>query len=157
MKPLCSGCTLSTLGQKLLQCAFTREKSFLICRDRRLAVHFQTQWCVARSDLSAESDRGTVELQDSALQSDIWGGGGRTRSDRYINGEIISANDKEVISCSFACMGSRGRVGGWSLMCNIKGTHWIFSISAPRLGLLWDQQIASAVVCGSIIAAAQKR
>lgn len=61
-------------GPEITAACFTREKSFLICRDRRRpAVRFQTQASVARTDLSAESDRGSAELQDNALQSDIWG------------------------------------------------------------------------------------
>lgn len=67
-EPFYSGYTLSA---EITAVCFTREKSFLICRDRWLPVHFRMQRCVACSHLFAESDRRTAALQDGALQPDI--------------------------------------------------------------------------------------
>lgn len=60
-------------GPEITAACFTREKSFLICRDRRRpAVHFQTQASVARTDLSAESDRGSRTVHSNQTSEGRW-------------------------------------------------------------------------------------
>lgn len=66
--------------------------------------------------------------------------------------EDYKRSDKGAVSCFFARMGNRAAwVDKVDWCATLNGSHWLFSILASDVGVLWEQQITSAVDLCSVL------